>query len=249
MPRQPRIQGEYQHIIVRGIGKQILFENDSDREKFLYFLRKYRTELNITVMAYCLMENHVHLLLHSTESSVPAFMKKLGVSYAQYYNRKYERSGHLFQDRYKSENITDEGYLLTVFRYILNNPVKAGICAAEKYPWSSYCEYGKDNGISDTRMLCDMLGSGEAFRQFMLQEDGADCMEAGNNKKDDKWAQSVIQRTLRIESGTQLQQFDREDRDRALIILRQRGLTVRQIERLTGINRGVIQRVSGDGSD
>ena len=107
------------HIIVRGIGKQILFEDDSDRRTYLSFLKKYRGETEITIFAYCLMENHVHLLIQDRNGAAPLFMKKMGVSYAQYYNRKYDRIGHLFQDRYKSERIEDDAYLLTVFRYIL----------------------------------------------------------------------------------------------------------------------------------
>ena len=116
------------------------------------------------------MENHVHLLLRDSQTKISVFMKKTGVSYAQYYNRKYEHTGHLFQDRYKSELIADDTYLLSVFRYILNNPVKAGICPAEEYPWSSYREYGKANGLTDPGMLYDTIGSGAEFQQFMQRE-------------------------------------------------------------------------------
>ena len=99
------------------------------------------------------MENHVHLLIRDPDGSCPVFMKKMGVGYVRYYNGKYERIGHLFQDRYKSEIITDDAYLLSAFRYILNNPEKAGICRAESYPWSSCWEYNAENGIPDEGML------------------------------------------------------------------------------------------------
>ncbi len=242
MPRQPRVAGEYMHIIVRGNGKQILFEDSSDREKYRYLLKKYAEETEVSIFAYCLMENHVHLLIYDPVGSVSVFMKKIGVGYACYYNRKYERVGHLFQDRYKSEVIEDDAYLLSAFRYILNNPEAAGICRAEDYRWSSYREYGAEEGIAGTVMLKKMIGGEAEFRAFMMQRDEEEHLEADFRKKNDEWALAVMKETLNITSGTQLQQYDREQRDRTLALLKQKGLTVRQLERLTGINRGVIQK-------
>ena len=124
MPRQPRQFGNsgYMHLIVRGIGKQILFENQDDYSFFLAILRRFSTETSVSILAYCLMENHVHLLVHDEQHHSPLLMKKIGVSYSRYFNRKYKRSGHLLQDRYRSEPIETDGSLIRVFRYILNNP-------------------------------------------------------------------------------------------------------------------------------
>ncbi len=230
------------HIIVRGIGKQILFEDQTDNEKYLYYLKKYAEQESITILAYCLMENHIHLLIRDAEGTLSVFMKKMGVSYAGYYNRKYDRTGHLFQDRYKSENITDAAYLLSVFRYILNNPAKAGICGAAEYRWSCYHEYGETNGLTDTGLLRDMIGDRESLARFMLQSDEIEHIEADTPKKDDNWAIQTIREALNITSGTQIQQFERVQRDEAIALLKSKGLTVRQLERLTGINRGVIQK-------
>lgn len=242
MSRQPRIAGEYLHIIVRGIGKQILFEEQSDNEKYLEYLKKYAEQEEITILAYCLMENHVHLLIRNIRGTIASFMKKMGVSYALYYNRKYDRIGHLFQDRYKSENITNDEYLLSAFRYILNNPVKAGICGAAEYRWSSYNEYGKKKGLVDTGIIYNMIGDKKNLAQFLLQKDGTEHIEADTPQKDDIWALQTIQDALDVTSGTQIQQFGRMQRDEALALLKKKGLTVRQLERLTGINRGVIQK-------
>lgn len=242
MSRQARITGEYLHIIVRGIGKRILFEDDSDKEKYLFYLKKYADEAEITILAYCLMENHVHLCVRDAAGAVSSFMKKMGISYAQYYNKKYERTGHLFQDRYKSENITDEVYLLSVFRYILNNPAKAGICKAEEYRWSSYHEYGNKDGLTDSGMLCEMIGDRKNFVEFMLQNDETEHIDVDTPGRDDMWALETLKNVLKVSSGTQIQQFERKQRDEALALLKKKGLTVRQLERLTGINRGVIQK-------
>ena len=189
------------------------------------------------------MAGDVHLLVQDRNGSIPIFMKKMGVSYAQYYNRKYDRIGHLFQDRYKSEHIVDDGYLLTVFRYILNNPQKAGICEASQYPWSSYHEYGQQKGLTNTEMLREMIGTHENFQQFMREWDENECMEAEHRPRDDTWALGIIQKTLHITSGTQLQQYERKQRDEALALLKKKGVSIRQLERLTGLNRGIIQKV------
>lgn len=242
MPRQARITTEYQHLIVRGIGKQILFESHDDYRFYLSLLKKYSSETKVTILAYCLMDNHVHLLVHNRDNATPLFMQKMGVTYAGYYNQKYERSGHLFQDRYKSEAVTDDRYLLTVYRYILNNPAKAGICAASEYPWSSYRDY-IFGGISDPSLLRKMIGGSATFATFMEQTDTDEPMEY-TTAHGDTYALSVIQRELHITSGTQLQHFAKSDRDAALSLLKSKGLTIRQLERLTGINRGIIQRAN-----
>lgn len=245
MSRQARENSEYLHLIVRGVGKQILFEDDSDYEKYLSLLDKYAKETGIIILAYCLMGNHVHLLVRDTEAAVSMFMKRLGVSYAQYFNRKYERTGHVFQDRYKSDCVANDAYLLSVFRYILNNPQNAGICSAQKYPWSSYHEYGKKNCLTDSELLCGMIGSEESFQEFMRQVDETEHMEAETRKRDDAWALETLKKTLDITSGTQIKAWDRSLRNSALALLKEKGITVRQLERLTGINRGVIQKAKG----
>ena len=101
MPGQARHQSEsgYAHLIVRGIGKQVLFEAREDYQFFLNRLERYSKKTEIGICAYCLMENHVHLLVHDIKGHTEMFMKKLGFSYSQYYNRRYKRQGHLFKDR------------------------------------------------------------------------------------------------------------------------------------------------------
>lgn len=242
MARQARRTSEYMHIIVRGIGKQILFEEESDMATYLGYLKKYADETKVSVLAYCLMENHAHLLVRDCEGNISALMQKTGVGYAQYYNRKYERVGYLFQGRYKSEIITDEVYLLSAFRYILNNPEKAGICRADEYRWSSYREYGAGNSFTDYEILKKRIGDKNALKAFLGQADDVEHIEAEPRKKDDKWALETLKKVLKVESGTALQQFDKNRRDEALAKLKKQGISVRQLERLTGINRGIIQK-------
>ena len=93
-------------------------------------------------MAYCLMGNHLHLLAKDCNDSLQHMMKAIGVRYVAYYNRRYQRTGPLFQGRYKSQPVTTKGYFLRVLRYIHRNPVAAGMVQdMQDYPWSSYIDY------------------------------------------------------------------------------------------------------------
>ncbi|WP_051254978.1 transposase [Pontibacillus marinus] len=105
--------------------ERIVFHRDEDRLRFLDTLKRYKLENEIQVLAWCLMDNHVHLLLKEKDKSISALMKRLGISYASYYNWTYRTNGHLFQDRFKSEVVESDSYLATVVRYIHMNPVKA----------------------------------------------------------------------------------------------------------------------------
>ena len=236
----------YFHVIVRGVGKQILFEDERDYRYYISLLKKYSGEMPITINTYCLMDNHVHLLLRDADNCLPQFMKKMGVSYAAYYNKKYERTGHLFQDRYLSEAVETREYLLSVFRYILNNPAAAGICPASEYMWSSYRRYDDSESFVNTEILCKLIGSWERYAAFISAGNEDDCLEFNRHKRDDEWAKEKLGEVLGLTSGTVLKGYDKIPRDNALRILREAGLTVRQIERLTGIGRGVIQRVTCD---
>lgn len=244
MARQARylsISG-YLHVIVRGIGKQLLFEEPADYRFFLSVLGRYSRETKVTVCAYCLMDNHVHLLLYNTEKQVPLLMKKIGVSYSAYYNEKYERTGHLFQDRYRSEPVEDCEYLVRVFRYILRNPEKAGICKASAYRWSSYALYSNDSSFVDTSAIVPLIGNQKEYDAFLKEPDEDDFLEHRNVPHDDQWAIGIIHQLLGGKSGTILQSFDRNSRNTTLRSLKDAGLSVRQLERLTGINRGIILR-------
>lgn len=243
MPRRARIMSAsgYMHIIVRGIGKQLLFEDDYDYRYYLAKLERYCMDTEVRVCAYCLMDNHVHLLVRGEHESIVLLMKKIGVSYSWYYNKKYEREGHLFQDRYKSEPIENEAYFLTAFRYILKNPQKAGICSAMQYPWNSYRYYDNPLPFMDLSAIHSLLGDFRNYSKYIEGEDEDKGLEHSRNRHGDSWAKEIMKRYLGIESGTTLQKYSKEDRNAALAKLKEHGLSVRQISRLTGIGRNIVQ--------
>jgi len=144
MPRQARTKGEFSiyHIIQRGNERKSLFLSDDDRLRFIETLKMAKKKYNFLIYAYCLMDNHVHLLIDDNGNDISKLVQSINISYAYYFNRTYSRCGHLFQDRFKSELVDNDGYLLEVSRYIHNNPVKANIVKEpSKFQWSSYNIY------------------------------------------------------------------------------------------------------------
>ena len=144
MPRQARldIPGALHHIMVRGINKSTIFEDDEDREQFLNRLGGNITDARASVYAFALMTNHAHVLFKSGKPGISAVMRKQLTWYAQYYNRRHLRSGHLFENRYKSILCDEDNYLLALIRYIHLNPIRAGIVGTveelDRYPWSGH---------------------------------------------------------------------------------------------------------------
>lgn len=144
MPRKTRIDapGAIHHVIVRGIERSPIFKDDRDRNQFSNRLGALLQETSTACYAWALMGNHVHLLLRSGLSPLSLLMRRLLTGYAQYFNRRHSRSGHLFQNRYKSFLCEEEPYLLELIRYIHLNPVRVGIIKSmdelAKFPWSGH---------------------------------------------------------------------------------------------------------------
>lgn len=140
MPRKPRIEiAGYYHIVNRGVDKMTVFRHREDYEYFEELMCSLAGSHNITLHNYCLMSNHYHLLIEITQPNLSKFMRQLNMNYAIYFNKKYKRSGHLWQGRFKSWYVTDEAYLYTLMCYIEQNPLKAGMVERlEEYPYSSY---------------------------------------------------------------------------------------------------------------
>lgn len=133
------------HIVQRGNNRQVVFNDNQDREFYLARVFRYLEESNCGIYAYCLMDNHVHMLVNPKGGTALAkFMLKTSLTYTQYFNRKYKRSGRLWECRFFSSLVSDEKYLHAVRHYIEQNPVRAGVVTeANLYPWSS-CRLGRN---------------------------------------------------------------------------------------------------------
>ncbi|HET7452478.1 MAG TPA: transposase [Thermoanaerobaculia bacterium] len=144
MARQRRLEypGALYHVISRGIERRDLFRDDVDRKRYLRLLESAVGRFHFRLYAYCLMTNHVHLALEATTVPLSRIMRSINTSYAGYFNVRHKRSGYLFQGRYKALVVDREAYLLSLIRYIHENPVKASMVAkAEEYAWSSHQSY------------------------------------------------------------------------------------------------------------
>ncbi|WDV48294.1 transposase [Clostridiaceae bacterium M8S5] len=146
--------------MVRGNNKARVLKNGLEKRKFLEIIKRIKKEIEFDLLAYCIMDNHVHLLIN-----ISIVMKKINTMYAMYYDFKYDRVGHVFQNRYKSEPVEDDSYLLNLMRYIHNNPVKAKMVEhVNEYKWSSYKEYIKESiDLVDTELIKSCFQSMRVF--------------------------------------------------------------------------------------
>ena len=144
MPRQARldIPGALHHIMIRGINKSVIFRNKEDKKRFLQRLGQAVQASKSSICAWVLMDNHIHLLFRSGQEGMSTVMRKVLTWYAQYYNRRHKRTGHLFENRYKSILCDEDLYLHALVRYIHLNPVRAKIIKTlkelDQYPWSGH---------------------------------------------------------------------------------------------------------------
>lgn len=180
MPRKARLDnpGTLHHVMVRGIEKRNIFQDEGDRKSFLERMAKLVEETKTRILAWALLDNHIHLLIVSGPCGLSTFMRRLLTGYAYSFNRKYQRSGHLFQNRYKSIICDLDRYLLELIRYIHLNPLRAGMVkdleGLEKYPW---CGHGvltgrQKNGWQERDFVLLFLAGNEkrairGYREFM----------------------------------------------------------------------------------
>ena len=160
LPRYARKVSETNiyHIMIRGNERKNIFNDFDDKLRFIDTLKRMKEKNEYELYTYCLMDNHVHLLIKELKDPIHRSMKRIQVSYSYYFNKKYQRIGHLFQDRYKSEVIATDEYLLECARYIHNNPVKAEIVnAVTEYQWSSFKDFIGLNNNTNRIVEIDMI--------------------------------------------------------------------------------------------
>lgn len=141
-------------MMERGVRRQAIYEKEGDYQVFLALMKQSLEKYGCVLHAYCMMTNHFHMLLETSDTDVSKFMKQFANCYAVYFNRKYSYQGHLFEGRYKACLVKDDTYFLQTSRYIHLNPVKAGMVEnPEDYPWSSYRTMLRmnDDRITQTR--------------------------------------------------------------------------------------------------
>ena len=149
------------HLFSRGNNKEKIFFNNSDKEKFIGNLKRFKKQFKYKLYAYVLMSNHFHLLLQVKKESISKIMQVIMTSYTMYINKKHDRTGHLFSGRFKSIIVDEDEYLLQVIRYIHLNPVKSGLCQnPDQYIWSSFSDYLSFNtSLIDNKKILFLFGN------------------------------------------------------------------------------------------
>lgn len=239
-------EADIYHVVSRGVGRQIIFEDDGDRKRYLDLLQREIAKHDGDILAWCLMDNHVHCLFRIKLADLSESMRAINSAYAMYFNKRHGRVGHLMQGRFKSEPIDSDEYLLTVVRYIHQNPEKANIAKTKRYPWSSYREYIEDASIVDSSHVLDLFDHNMTeFQRFHeIHDHSARCVDENRGRcvldgeSALQVAKSVIE-PLRIEEVASL---PKPQRDQLLCRLKRAGLSVRQIERLTGVSKSVVAK-------
>lgn len=250
-PRQLSSTGLY-HIIFRGMNRQNIFEETKDFEKLLTIINLTKDEYKFELYAYCLMSNHVHLFIkENVIGDIKKIMHKMLSSYVSWFNYKYERSGSLIGNRYKSEPVEDDAYYLELVKYIHENPVKAKLVnTADEYEWCSYSDYINDKPtIVDTEFMLSMLAENKetALTSFIdFHESDSSCYFSISDRfrLTDSQAKNKIKSIIGKYSINDLVNLPKQDRDNFIRLIRADGnISIRQLERLTGISRGIISRI------
>lgn len=231
--------------MLRGINQQQIFEEAEDYQKFLEVLKDCKEISEFELYAYCLMGNHVHMLIKENKEPIEQIVKRIGSRFVYWYNVKYGRKGHLFQDRYKSEPVEEQLYFDTVLVYIHRNPIKAGICKKPgDYQYSSYNEYIGKPVIADTGYVFGYWNP-EQFVSYNEEDVTTQCLditEGETVRVTDEEAKDIIKRVSRCENVSEFQALDIKKRDKCLKKLRERGLSIRQISRLTGVSFNIVRK-------
>ena len=252
MPRQARAKsstGIY-HCVLRGVDKRDVFIDDQDRYKFLNELKDAKEKCEFELYAYCLMDNHIHLLLKENDIKLCEIMHNLALRYSIYFNCKYERTGHLFQNRYFSKPIETEKYLLNVQKYIHQNPP-----LMQTYKWSSYKAYlERDNGIIDISFVLNLFDKDNeiAKRKFIDFSCKKTSKITISDYKDIEFVREIpdekfiklISNYLEINNVLKINNYNTQIRNDYLKkILDIDGASIGQISRIMGINKRVLSNI------
>ncbi len=257
MSRQPRTfaYSQIYHVILKGIDGHDIFYDNKDKDFFLKQILTTKQSFNYIVYSYCLMSNHVHLVIKCKNELLSKAIQSLQIRYVSYFNKKYERTGHLFQGRFKSKAVETQKYFLELCRYVHRNPEKAGIELTQKYEWSSYKEYIGKAKIIDKNVLLNYFNNNlNDFIYYTIGMTDVDDIEDFVeyeiiNKFTDAQLASIIMKKFNLSSIGQINLFFK-NREPAFLkedlkkITSINGTNITQIARVIRINRNLIQKLS-----
>ena len=252
MPRIARqySQSDVYHIIIRGNDKQDMFYDDDDRYLFKDRMKESKEKFKYQIYSYCLMSNHVHLLIRVNKEFLSKVMQSLVMRYSIYFNKKYSRVGHVFQDRYFSKKVEELKYFLNVCKYIHRNPEKAGIEKTENYYWSSYKEYIYKEKIINKKIIMYYFNNDiKKFEEYMLNNDDIDqlCNLSEYElitKLRDQDINEIIYKKYRLSNPSDIILLKNSEREKIIKELCQiKGTNINQIARISRITSYQIKKL------
>ena len=250
MPRYARIKTSTKvyHVINRGINKQDIFLDKQDVLKYIKEIKNTKEKYKYEIYAYALMSDHVHFVIFDGNETMSTAIQSLNIRYTLYFNKKYERTGHLFENRFKSYVINNQEYLKNVVRYIHKNPENAGL---KPYLWTSYYEYVNKPELINSKEVLNCFGyNNEALNNFI---------EFHNNynknwdyyknyelisKMTDEEAINIIKETLEEKNLLKIQNYNKKEKYKIIKqILKIEAITKEQISRIVGISTRTIRKI------
>ena len=235
MPRRARrlLDSSYLHIIVQGLNKEYIYIDEKKKQKLYNLMLKKKENLDLKILAYCIMDNHLHMIVFSEDiENVSTYMQRLNTAYALYYNTIKNRVGYVYRDRYYSEAISTERYLYNCIAYIHYNPVVAKIVnKPEEYKYSSYNDYIRGDGIvgNDTIQLVFGENRGK-YKEFIHYTEGAG--------KD-----IVLDNNLLQNYKCKIDKNNKDELKEECFKLKEYNFSNRKIAKLIGIDRNKVDRI------
>ena len=245
MPRHARTLAEsgIYHVILRGVNRDALFIDNVDYARFLHALALTKEASGCSVLAYCLMPNHVHLVLRVNDEPLSSVMKRLGVRYVGWFNRRYGRVGHLFQDRFKSKPVETDEYLGTVLHYVWNNPVAAGLVASpEDYQWSSRSVRGASE-LVDEELLATLVPQEILNARDLARPVQSITAAAEERRLLDNPASELLHLRYRVTQPDEFVELSLRDQRRAIAELRTRSISYARIAVATGLTKFQVLQI------
>lgn len=239
------------HVMLRGNDRQDIFYDDQDYMKFLKLIKITKEKYQCEIYEYCLMANHVHMIIFDCKDVLSKAIQSLAISYSLYFAKKYKKEGHLFQGRFLSKSVETRKYLCTLCRYIHQNPLKANIARTEEYKWSSYNEFLFDSKIINPNPILSMFGQTkkEARKNFIIYHNrkvnliNEEVEYEFVYRLTDEQVKEKIQQILKIDNVRVFHTYDKDTRNEKLKELKIiKGTSKAQIARVLGINKKIVER-------
>ncbi len=255
MARQARLQSptDYYHVMMRGNNKEKIFARDDLKVYFLDCLAQQYEEGLLDIAAYCIMNNHVHIVAKANLENLSKGLKAINTKYAMRFNFQNDRIGHVFQGRYKSEVVANEIYLLNVIRYVHNNPIKAKLVnEPHAYKWSSFNEYIKVNTIISSyqkEFVISCYNSIDKFMEFHKEIDNNEYLDTLEEIEEHRLniAQKIISDYFRDNGINEINEIIKNAihlEKLIKLLLTHSKLSQRQIAKLLNINHGWVFEVN-----